>query len=131
MGQKFKQVGFTVKVLELNQLRIVLFENFFQRRPRAVLQSMNLLNQPKNVRRHNQQIARRLRPRIPVGIRGSTGNQNCRSSSGFYFFHSPCNPQSTFEYVPSLIILVMNVPWRNQPWWLKTSARIAPLRNNK
>ena len=68
-------------------------------------------------------------PGIPVGMGRSPLHEHPRARVGFYYSTASLNMQSTFHYVPGLVVVVMQVPRCNEPRLFTRAARIAPLRD--
>src|SRR5579862_885327 len=111
----------------VHEFGIVLLEYGLQRCRRSLFHRVNVLNQLKNVGRHNEQIPRGSRPRIPIGMWSSAWHHHTGSRAHLDFLLAHLHAQHAFQHIPGFVIAVMNVRWRNQSQWLGRTTCIAPL----
>src|ERR1700730_5572864 len=70
---------------------------------------MNFLNQPKNIRGHDEQISNSARARIPICVWHSSWHEHARARGDLDLIGADLNAQDTLEYVPSLIVAVVEM----------------------
>jgi len=111
----------------IHKLGIVLPEYGFHRCGCSFFHRMNVLNQLKNVRGHNEQIPRRSGPRIPIRVRNSSRHHYACSRAQLDFLLAHLHAQHTFEHIPGFVVAVMDMRWSNQSPRFGGTTRIAPL----
>ncbi len=80
-----------------------------------VFEQVNILDQAKDRRRHEQHIAHGVRPRIPIRVRNSSCPQNTRAGWNFDLLLAHLHAQLLFQHVPCFVIVIVQVKRRNQP----------------
>ena len=92
---------------------------------------MNLLNQPENIRGHDEQIANRDRRRIPVGMGRAAWNEHARTRARFKFIFTRSDAQGALKHVPGFVVAVMDVRWSDETRRIRGSAGIPPFSQHK
>lgn len=59
------------------------------------------------------------------------GDEYGRARAGLNFIGADLNAQDAFKNIPSLIVAVVDVAWRDQPGWAGGAARVPPLGNHE
>ena len=115
----------------LEQLGIVLAEEFLQGGGCSFLDGVDSLDKAEDVGRHNQEVMKGAGTGIPIGVRGFTRNEDAGTRAGLDFVLAGLHAKNPFQYVPSFVIAVVNVTRSDQPRRIGGTAGILPLRNDE
>lgn len=74
---------------------------------------MDFLDQVRDPRSHHQQVPGFARTRIPVRVRRSPSSKHRRPGAGLEFVAADPEAKRSFEHIPRLVVLVMDVKGRD------------------
>jgi hypothetical protein len=70
---------------------------------------MHGVDQRCDPRRHYQQVLGSFVASVPIGVGRPAAGEHCRSRPDFHFFVPETESEFPLEYVPGLVVLVMDV----------------------
>jgi len=89
------------------------------------------MDQAKDIRSHDQEVAQASRGWVPVGVRRAAGDQNGGASAGLDFSFAGLDDESAFEDVPGFVVGVVHVTRSDQPRRASGGAGILPLGDDE
>src|SRR5216684_1715231 len=113
------------------KLRIVFSKHGLQGRGGSLRHGMDLLDHAKNVRGHHEQISNSARTRIPIGVWRPSWHEHAGACRDLDLVFANLNAQGALEYVPGLVIVVVEMPWCYETRRSRRATGILPFGNNK
>lgn len=81
--------------------------------------------------RHDEKVARGRAARIPIGVGRAAGNEDGRASTSFNDIAADLDVEDSFEDIPGLVIVVMEMARSDEAWRSRRAAGIAPFGDDK
>jgi hypothetical protein len=125
---RFSSLG---AIVESQQLRVILPKQRAKDFRIAIDHCVDLLNHPKGIRGHNQQVAETAGAGIPVSMWCAAWHHYSGPGVSFNFAVADLNAQRAFQDIPDFIIPVVEVQGSDESSLIDWTTRILPLSNHE